>query len=374
MRTVLYVNDAVAIGGGERNLLSWIHALGGSDWTPLVTCPTDGAFPALLRECGIPVEFVKLPEWRKLKDVPRGLLAWLSLNRIVKRHGVALIHANSPPWFPVACLVARHQGLPCAVSVQSRLRPRRVKQFLLHRSDVILTVSASLRTLMEESGVPRGRTRTIYSTVDTEHFSPIAKSGDVRHRFGIPDEAPLIGCVANVAHYKGQDILLEAFPTILKEMPDTHCLFVGRDTEEFAVRLKVAVQRMGLGERVHFAGFHADVRHWVGAVDLVVLPSRVEGMPVALLEAMAMAKPLIASAVDGTPEIIEDGETGLLVPPENADAVMAAVVSLLQDPARRQAFGEAGRRKAENFSVGRARDTLLQAYEEAVAAKRGIGH
>lgn len=362
-RPILYLNNAVAIGGGERNLLALLQILDKAKWRPIVTCPHDGAFPSELKAMGIQVEWVKLPDCRKLKDVFRGVLAWFQLDQIVRRERVAMIHANSPPWFPVGCLVAKKHRIPSVVSIQGRLAPRRVRQFLLHRADLLFTVADSLRLFVEGAGVPAGRTRTIYSTVDTDRYVPCPDTGEIRRRFGIATGDPIIGCVANVAHYKGHDILIQAFAKLSQIIPTGHLLLVGRDNSEYGTAMKRLVQELGLSNRIHFTGFQPDVRPYFGAIDIVVLPSREEGAPVALLEAMAMAKPLIASAVDGTPEIIEDGITGILVPSEDSDAVVTAVTNLIKDPGSLRSMGEAGRRRAKLYSIRRAGEILLQGYE-----------
>lgn len=368
VRPILYLNDAVAIGGGERNLLALLEVLDKSKWRPIVTCPRDGAFPSVLRGMGVQVEWVKLPDCRKLKEVFRGIFAWLCLNRIVRREQVAIIHANSPPWFPLGCIVAKQHRIPSVVSIQGRFPPRRIRQYLLHRADLVFAVADSLRLLVEAAGVPVGRTKTIYSTVDTERFVPCSDTEGVRKQFGIADGDLVIGCVANVAHYKGHDILIQAFAKLSQMISTAHLLLVGTYSSEYGAAMTRMAQDLGLARRVHFVGFQNDVRPYFGAIDMMVLPSRQEGAPVAILEAMAMAKPLIASAVDGTPEIVQDGITGILVPPEDPEAVVVAVADLIKDPKRLQVMGEAGRRRAELFSVRRAGKILVEGYESLLTS------
>jgi len=370
VRSILYLNDAVAIGGGERNLLALLEGLDKSKWKPIVTCPHDGPFPFLLKTMGVQVEWVKLPDTRKPREVFRAAVAGLRLTRIVRREDVAIIHANSPSWFPLGYLIAKLHRIPSVVSVQGRLTPRRVRQFRLHRANLVFTVADSLRLLIEKAGVSVGRTRTIYSTVDTDRYVPFPDGGDVRRRFGIGADDPVIGCVANVAHYKGHDILIQAFAKLGQMISGAHLLLVGTHDSEYGIAMQKMVQDLGLTSRVHFAGFQHDVRPYFGAIDIMVLPSRLEGAPVAILEAMAMAKPLVASRVDGTPELVQDGITGILVPPENPDAVVTAVADLIKDPRRLQTMGEAGRHRAELFSVRRARTILIEGYESLLVLKR----
>lgn len=372
VHSILYLNDAVAIGGGERNLLTLLEVLDRSKWRPIVTCPREGAFPSVLRAMGIQVEWVELPDCRKLKEVFRGFFAWLRLNRIVRREQVAIIHANSPPWFPLGWIIAKQYRIPSVVSIQGRFSPRRIRQYLLHRADLVLSVADSISRLVEEAGVAPERTRTIYSTVNTDRFVPCMDNGRVRREFGIAGGDLVIGCVANVAHYKGHDILIQAFAKLCQMMPNIHLLLVGTHDSEYGTGMEKLVQKLGVTKRVHFTGFQDDVRPYLAAIDIVVLPSRQEGAPVALLEAMAMAKPVVASAVDGTPEIVQDGITGILVPPEDPDAVVSAVAGVINQK-KLQAMGEAGRHHVKLFSVQRAGNILIEGYESLLASPRGVG-
>lgn len=361
---ILYVNDAVEVGGGERNLICWIQGLKNSPWEPIVTCPREGTFSEVIRDAGIPIEWISLPDMRKLKDVPRGVLAWWQLNEVVRKNKVRIIHANSPPWFPIGHFVAKWNGIASAVSVQSRLEDRRVRQFFLTHADLLFTVSDSLRVLVENAGVPKGKTKTIYSSVDMTWFNPRGNGLDIRTKFGIGSADFVVGCVANIAYYKGHDILIQAFAKILDKIPNVHCLFVGRDDSDFAQRMKALVHGLGLTRYVHFVGFHSDARPYFEAIDLIVLPSRVEGAPVALLEAMSMERALIASSVDGTPEIVKDGETGVLIPPENHEKVVEAVIALYDSPERREKMGKSGRKWVAKFSSQTAHKTLLNGYSK----------
>ena len=365
-KTILYLNDAAEIGGGERNLMAWIGGLKDSPWRPIVTCPREGSFSKALQKSNIQVEWVKLPDWRKSKDWGTGVKAWFKINQLVQREQVVLIHANSPPWLPIGCLVSKWNRIPCAVSVQSRLEPRRVKQFLLHHANVIFTVADCLRVFIEDSGVEKGKTKTIYSTVDTEWFLPYHVHKSIRDQFGISEEDFVIGCIANIAHYKGHDILLQAFAKIVEDIPMAHCLLVGKDDSEFATSIKALARKLGLNEKIHFAGFQNDTRPFYQAIDVMVLPSRVEGAPVALLEAMAMEKPLIASSVDGTPEIVQDGVTGILVPPEASEKVVEAILELFRNPKKSKAMGKAGRSWVNRFNSSVSQETLIGGYREVL--------
>ena len=154
----------------------------------------------------------------------------------------------------------------------------------------------------------------------------------------------------------------------MKSSPLVRCLIVGRDDSAYGTEIKNLAGRLHLAERTHFAGFQADVRPYLAAMNLLVLPSRAEALGLALLEAMAMEKPVIASRVGGIPEVVEHGVTGLLVDPNDPDALAAALISLIEDPGRRDLMGEAGRQRVvAQFCLERTVAAMEQLYEEILA-------
>lgn len=366
---ILYLNDAVAIGGGERNLLALLDVLDRSTWRPIVTCPCDGPFPSVLRAMGVQVERVKLPDCRKLKELFRGIVAWIRLNQIVRREQVAIIHANSPPWFPLGCLIARRSKIPSVVSVQGPLEARRVRQFLLHQADLVVPISKHLEALVIGGGVLPERIKLIYSGVDTERFSYGGDIIESKKCLGISANDLVIGCVANLASYKGQDVLVKAFATVLKTIPNAYCLLVGRDDEAYGIEVKSLANRLGLSSRIRFSGFQDNVQPYLEAMDLFVLASRSEGLGIVLLEAMALGKPIVATRVGGIPEIVEDGLTGVLVPPEDPESLAVAIIDVVRNPTKLQAMGRAGKLRAGSFSISETGKTQVKIYKNLLNAR-----
>jgi len=158
-------------------------------------------------------------------------------------------------------------------------------------------------------------------------------------------------------------VMLDALPAIMKTSTAVHYLIVGSGDAAYEARLKAMTEILGLERRVHFAGFQESVYPCLAAMDLYVHPALMEGFGIAVIEAMAMRKPVVATTAGGLPEIVQDGETGTLVPPGDADAMARAVSSLLRDPGRRKQFGEAGRaRVAAHFTVEAMMDQLVEGY------------
>jgi glycosyltransferase involved in cell wall biosynthesis len=163
----------------------------------------------------------------------------------------------------------------------------------------------------------------------------------VRRALGLDAAAPVVGVVGRLEAQKGHTYLLDAWPDVRRDFPGARLLVVG----DGALRAELEARALGPGLHgsVTFTGFRADVPRVLAALDVLVLPSLYEGMPLTVIEASAMGLPVVATAVDGTPEVVRDGETGRLVPPARPAALADALRALLADPARARAMGRAGR-------------------------------
>ena len=189
----------------------------------------------------------------------------------------------------------------------------------------------------------------------------------IRQELGLSDGAVVIGTVANLLPIKGYDVMLEAMPFIHAQAPHTHYLIIGTGENAYEQRLRRQVKQLGLEEYVHFLGFQPDVSPYLSALDVYVQPSRMEGLGIAMLEAMAMNKPVVATDVGGIPDVVRHQHTGLLVKPDDAKALAQAVFALLSDPERRRVFGAEGRRRVEAlFTVEAMMDGLMQSYQHVL--------
>jgi glycosyltransferase involved in cell wall biosynthesis len=207
------------------------------------------------------------------------------------------------------------------------------------------------------------RLQVLYSGVDLSRIPDQPDGHEVRRRFGIAAEALVFGTVANLFARKGYEVMLRALPMILKSLPAVHYLIVGSGDAAYEARLRRLVRNLGLENHVHFAGFQESVFPCLAAMDVYVHPALMEGFGIAVLEAMALRKPVVATTTGGLPEIVQDGETGLLVPPDDPDALTKVISLLLRDSAHRMALGEAGRvRVATCFTMDAMMDRLTSCY------------
>lgn len=245
---------------------------------------------------------------------------------------------------------------------------RRIAYRWVSRVSTMVAVSDDLRQfLVERVGIAQERVRVIYNGVDVSTPSDPVQIASVRSELGLGRWETVIGAVGSLYPVKGHSYLIRALPSILKEYPKVLLLIVGRG--ELENELKAEVVGLNLQDHVRFLGFRNDVHTLLSAMDIFVMPSLSEGLSMAILEAMAAGLPVVATKVGGNPEIVQDGETGFLVPPENSDLLAERVVDLLRNPRRARDFGDRGKRRVtERFSLSAMVDAYQGCYERAIGA------
>jgi glycosyltransferase involved in cell wall biosynthesis len=217
--------------------------------------------------------------------------------------------------------------------------------------DQVTTVSARIRAAAEALGRPRRPIAVVPNGADTRVFLPRDRS-QARARLGVPDDGPVVTYVGKLEPRKGVGDLIAAMG-LLTRRPGGAPLLLAAGVGRLRDELGAQAAALGVADRVRFVGkvAHEEVAWWMAAGDVFVLPSLSEGLPTVVCEAMSCARPTVATAVDGTPEIVEDGETGLLVPPRDPEALAGALARVLEEP------GLAERMGARALQVGRERYT-----------------
>jgi glycosyltransferase involved in cell wall biosynthesis len=352
------------VAGGQLVALRLSHALHERGDDALFVAPARGAFTERAESEGYRVLLADVGRLHRA----RGALA---LSRALKATRTDVLHTHT---LAAANALGRTAAGLARVPVVSHLHIentfRAATRPLLSAADnltarrcaALLAVSEDTRRAYERQGYPN-RIEVVYNGVDLDGVGPRG----VRAELGIPESVPLIGEIGRLCDVKGQRELIEA----LVQLPDARAVLVGADLERggaFQVELEREANRLGVADRVVFAGAREDARDVLAEVDVLALPSWTEGLPLVVLEAMARHKPVVATPVGGTPEVVLDGETGLLVPPRDPDALAAALKRLLADGELRARMGEAGyRRVAERFSADRMTERVLEIYDEVLA-------
>jgi glycosyltransferase involved in cell wall biosynthesis len=364
VKTVLFVHGITEIGGAERELLVMLDRLPQRGYCPIVVCQDRGPLVAELERRGIDVRLAPMPPWRKLFAYLNRPAAVRALHDVIALIRPALIHVNDIWWVPQTLrAVAGLPAVPVVAHVRQEIEPAKVRRYELDQAGLVFPVSRQIQRSLEKGGVRPERLRTLYSGLDLTRVVDQKSGLDARRRFGIPPEALVLGTVANLFERKGYEVMIEALPMIVKTSPAAHYVIVGTGDAAYEARLKAMAEVLGLESRVHFAGFQESVYPCLAAMDLYVHPALMEGFGIAVLEAMAMRKPVVATTTGGLPEIVQEGETGMLVPPGDSKALAKTVVSLLQDLARCRQLGEAGRaRVAAHFTVEAMMDGLVEGY------------
>jgi glycosyltransferase involved in cell wall biosynthesis len=238
--------------------------------------------------------------------------------------------------------------------------------------DRLIAVSDAIvrKMVAEGRSIPGGPPiELIHNGVDLSRYDHQEPCCTLREEYGMQPDARIVGVVARLEPEKGHPTLLDAWPLVLERCPEAYLLVVGEGSRQ--LQLEEQAARLGIAERVVFTGRRDDVPAVTAALDVAVLPSYREAQGLSVLEAMALSRPVVASAVGGIPEMIESGVTGLLVPPHNAGALAAAIVRLLTDHPFADTIGRAGHELVHSrFCVELMVDAIQRIYDQGAADVR----
>lgn len=366
---ILYAsNFGDMAGGGEVSLLGLLSGLDASLFLPVVVCPSEGELAAEARKLGAEVVILPMPrlKWGSPAAFFRSVTR---LARLMKDRRVALAHANGSRcavYTGVACKISR---VPMIWHVRILEPDGALDRFLAALSVRIIVNS---RAVKERFGWLRdsGKVRVIYNGIDTELFHDRGDGPVLRAELGLGPETPLVGTVGRLDAYKAQRYFIEAARRIQAAVPASRFLLAGGgDSSE----LRLLATRLGLSSSVIFAGHRRDIPRLLCALDVFVLSSVSEGFGRAAAEAMACGRPVVATAVGGLREVVEDGVTGLLVPPRDPAALADAVIALLQDRRKAAGLAAAARPRAEALFGLRKHAEAAQALYAEVLDGNGPG-
>jgi glycosyltransferase involved in cell wall biosynthesis len=385
---VLYLHSSDDLYGADIVLLQIVSGLDRTRFTPVVILPSDmkhvGLLSAKLSALGIEWTHLPLAIVRRRYLRPSGILLFLlnlvrgtwALRRLALQRHVRLIHG-----FTLAVAAAPFAAifLPCPLIMHAHeilLRPKWLRK-LLHllsvrwSSRVICVSEATRRNIVEDRCSASNRICVLRNGVDPPVTSPRAIA-ELRAELGVPMDTKLVGMIARVSPWKGQEVFLEAAAIVRTKNPDCHFVAIGGvfDKEfQHLDRILRLHKRLHLNDCVTLCGFMPNARDMLPAFDLFISPSTSpDPFPTVILEAMRTGVPVIASAHGGPLEMIEDGVTGVLVPPGDSHALAGAIDALLLDPHRRHQIGEAGQILVqETFALAAFLNKLQGLYTEVLA-------
>jgi glycosyltransferase involved in cell wall biosynthesis len=342
------------MAGGEV----WIHNLARylpADQVRVVAAlHVMGPLSAALAEVGVPVrpielEFLRASPRRAVVGSGLGLLrSALRLRGLIKETGARLVHAFSAEAAEVALVASRLARVPLVVTVMNCGPYPAIDGLVLRRSERVIAASRAVEADLLGLRVPPERVACIPTGISFD--VPLRRRpGGLRHELGLTANDPLVGMVATLEPKKAQDVLLQAIPLVLDPFPAARFVFIGGDHSPrgtpagpYWTALRQLARSLQVADRVHFLGFRPDARALLGELDVSVLCSRKEALGLAAIESLAAGVPLVATAVEGLREVVTDGATGLLVPPDSPSALAAGITTLLADRACAARLGAAG--------------------------------
>jgi len=371
-KMVAFVHGIGEIGGAERELLVYLEQLPSRNIRPLVVCPAEGPLSEKVTALGINTQHVTFPAWRKFLEWPRRGAAVRRLRHVIEQTGPSLVHVNDIWWLPQTLRAVKGLGIPILCHVRQEIQPHKVRRYELPSADVVFAVSRDVEVSLKAGGVKPERIHVLHSGIDLARVPASPDGEEFRRRHGIPPAAPLLGTVSNLFPRKGYDVMCRALSVLRRRRPEIHYLIVGTGDPGYEQMLRKLVQSLGQEGHVHFAGFQDPVYPALAAMDVYVHPAIMEGFGIALLEAMAMVKPVVATMTGGIPDIVVHEETGLVVAPWDSEALASAVGILLDDRSRWVAMGKAGRQRVERLFTVDAMVSKLTACYEDVIRERGL--
>jgi len=355
----LHIDTARTWRGGQNQVLTTLMGLRAMGHRTLLVAHSEGE---LRQRAAEGLDLVALAPKTEMD-----LTAAWRLSRLIKQLKPDIVHAHDPHGVAMAALALSMSTqlakppLVAARRVDFHLRGSSLSRWKYRQVDCFICASEAIRQLLIGDGIPHGRAVTVHEGIDIERVER-AEPAQLHGEFWLPHHAPLIGNVAALVAHKGQRHLIEAARVVLPQAPDARFIIAGEG--ELRPALERQIKDYHLEKHVLLAGFRPDVLSLHKAFDIFAMSSITEGLGTSLLDAMAAGKPIVATRAGGIPEVVVDGETGLLVPPRDHEAMADAIVQLLKDETLRHQMGDAGRARARAlFSAERMVQNTLQVYQ-----------
>lgn len=356
--TVLHVNTERGWRGGERQTLLLARALAGDGWRSIVAAWPGEPLAARAREAALPAVPV----------AGRGeldLRAALALRSAIRDNDVDVVHAHTARALGLCALatLGTNVALVATRRVTAPLRRNAGTRWKYRRAHAIIAISEAVAAVLAAGGVPRSRIEVIADGIPLE----CAPRPRARAALAVPDGAPLVVMVAALTPEKDPLTFVRAVAHARARLPELRALLVGDGPLLTAARAEA--RALGLDNVLHATGWREDATAILAAADVVCLTSRAEGLGTVLMDAMACARPVVATAAGGIPELISHGENGLLAPPGDALAVGDAVARVLSDPALARRLSGAGRERVKEFDIRLTARRTAALYTRVLAGR-----
>jgi glycosyltransferase involved in cell wall biosynthesis len=370
----MQVTFGMSIGGMERVIMELCRYVDPSRYKLSICCISKrGPLADIMEAEGVPVYFCQ--NQSKVGKYLRGF----ELARVFASRKVDLLHTHHMPAFIDSTVGAQIARVPILINTDH------CKQYPIERhwqvlengasrlADTVVAVSHHTRNeLIQYQRMAPEKVQVIYNGIDVKLRRP-EKPADIRRELGLQPDDIVFGTAARLEAQKGLELLIDAAPLVLKRIPKARFLIVGGGSLEIDLRQRA--DALGLGREVIVTGYRTDAVDLMQTFDCFVQTSLFEGMPMALLEAMALNKPIVATAVGGVPEVVEDGVCARLISTRDPQDLSDALVGVTADPVVRKRIGDAGRQRYErNFTAAAMVSQYERLYEHFLDRKRARVH
>lgn len=369
-RRIALLFEYATLNGGERSMLACLDWMKQHDtrFEFVAIAPGTGYLADALLERGIRV--IPWQTGSAHSAVPSREGAELRLQDAVRDADPALLHANSLAMGRLTGRVAGRLSIPTSSHLRDILKLSSAATADLNRNQRLIAVSQATRDFHTARGMDVHRVVVIRNGLNLVQFQPRPARGWLRRELGLPEGVVLLATIGQIGLRKGQNILAAAAPEIVSSIPDAHFLMIGErssikaESIEYEESIRHSFDAHDLSSHLHCLGRRDDIPNLLTEIDLIVHPANQEPFGRVLLEAAACGIPVVATDVGGTSEIVVDGVTGRLVPPQNPHALAAAVTGLLVNVPLLKSMGIAARHRAlTEFDVARSAESLLQEWD-----------
>ncbi len=370
---VALLTDSDVFAGTERHILELAHVLSGLDCTVSVLCPSVSVLAERARAANLPVFPVE-------KRGPVDLAAIAVLRSALRRGQFDIVHTHNGRTSLAAALAAWLARRGQLVTTQHFLSPahaalggikariaRAAHRWIAGRAARVIAISEAVRaSILARRAAPPDRIRVVLNGVSDPQQSERRSRPQVRAEFGVAAAAPLIVTSARLEREKGVETLIEAMSQVRSACPAARCLVAGEGADRAG--LQALLEKKGLADAVQLVGFRADIFSLIDAADVFVLPSPNEPFGLALIEAMGLSRPVIASRAGGPCEIVSDGESGLLFHPGDAADLGSKILQVITQPGLAARLAARARQTyADRFTSRRMADEIFALYREIVS-------
>jgi glycosyltransferase involved in cell wall biosynthesis len=367
-KNILYlINTPHIKGGGEISLLNLLKKIDRKSYNPIAVCPSEGGMSSAIKDMNIPVEIVSMKRLRyfNLYSLVAGVR---KLIQIINAQDIGIIHANGSRCMIYGGIAGRIKRIPVIWHVRIVERDNLLDRILSILADRIIVISNSVRNRFNWFN-NKEKISVIYNGIDINDFVRYINVAQARKELSIAENDVVIGTVGQFIPMKGHGYFIEAAKIILEKVKNVKFIIGGGSQEDNSheMELKNLVADYGIGDKLIFTGYRKDIKNIIALMDIFVFSAIGEGFGRVLIEAMALQKPVVAANSGGVPEIVVNGETGILVTEKDPLSMASAIIRLINERDAREKMGMAGKKRVEEmFTIERHTREIENLYSEVL--------